>query len=398
METAAFSRGMASPRPAVYSRSVSAVSPPGVLDKALQGTIVWPPIQGKPASKWLWNPTVDTVLISGVGSILLAAICIPLCLAWPKANYLVLAGFLHAGVLCNYPHYAATYHLIYRERDKQRRNWMWLLASIPIALAGFVVCLMQPSLLGPLVRLYLTWSAWHYAAQHFGVACMYSARDGRPLTDREKRFLQIGFGGVGVSMMVVTNTKNGVGGDNPFGAALYGNAIGLFPEQTYWLSLVVAAVAIGSAFVAARMVRARTGKGLDVTAWLLFGTNLAWFVAPYLRLPGHRGPWTGPLAMWLAFLVPFFHCAQYLGVTSWRARTTGAVKPIFLFMALVGIGLVLFEGWTALVPHVSRLSYEQSLLLVPPLLNVHHFFIDGIIWKRPKKAGPAPSGSAPARA
>jgi hypothetical protein len=363
-----------------------------LLRKALDGTIVWPPLQGKPASKWLWSPLVDTMLIAGVGSFALAAIFVPVALAWPAANTLILAGFLHAGVLCNYPHYAATYHLIYRERETKKKNWRWLLASIPIALAAFVAGIAYPLLLGPLVRLYLTWSAWHYAAQHFGIASMYAAREGRPLQDREKRLLQAGFGGVGVSMMIVANSANGVGSDNPFGAALYGNAIALLPERTYWLSLVVAAAATLCAYAAHRRVRARTGRGLDVTAWLLFGTNLAWFVLPYLRLPGGHGPWMGPLAIWVAFLVPFFHCAQYLGVTAWRARTTGPVKPVFLFMALVALGLALFEGWTALVPRFSRLKYDEALMLVPPLLNVHHFFIDGIIWKRPKK--PPAAGAA----
>jgi hypothetical protein len=365
-----------------------------LLEKALEGTIVWPPLAGKPASKWLWNRWIDTFVIAGMGSLALAAVCVPVALAYPPANMLILAGFLHAGVICNYPHYAATYHLIYRERGTQKRNWRFLLASIPIALGAFAAGIVYPILLGPLVRLYLTWSAWHYAAQHFGVAVMYSARDGRPLQDREKRLLQFGFGGVGVSMMVVANSANGVGSENPFGAALYGSAIGLLPESTYWLSLVVAAIASVGAVASDRLVRKRTGRGLDVTAWLLFGTNLAWFVVPYLRLPGAHGPWMGPVAIWVAFLVPFFHCAQYLGVTSWRARTTGPVKPIFLFMALVALGLALFEGWTALVPHVSRLTYAESLMLVPPLLNVHHFFIDGIIWKRPKK----PAAAKPAEA
>jgi hypothetical protein len=361
-----------------------------VLNRALSGTIVWAPVQGKPTSKWLWSPAIDMVLIAGVGSILLAALCVPIALAYPPANDLILAGFLHAGVLCNYPHYAATYHLIYRERAKQPRSWRILLASIPLAMGAFVAGIVFPLLLGPLVRLYLTWSAWHYAAQHFGVACMYSARDGRALTDREKRFLQVGFGGVGVSMMIVANSTNGVGSDNPFGASIvYGKAIGLLPEQAYWASLIVAALATLSAVVAHRMVQARTGRGLDATAKVLFATNAAWFVLPYLRLPGSHGPWMGPLAIWVALLVPFFHCAQYLGVTSWRARTTGPVKPIILFMALVFLGLALFEGWTALVPRFSSLTTEQAVMLVPPILNVHHFFIDGIIWKRPRVPRPA---------
>lgn len=366
---------------------MSAASTGGpLLDKATRGTIVWPGLSGKPTSKWLWSRNVDMLLIGGVGSLLFAAVAVPLSLLWPGANVLILTGFLHIGVLCNYPHYAATYHLIYRERQKQPRNWNWLLVSIPMALVALGAGIAKPWLLGPLVRLYLTWSAWHYAAQHFGVACMYSARDGRVLQDREKRVLLFGFGGVSVSMMIVANSENGVGSENPFGAALYGKAIALLPEQAYWASLVVAAVATGAAVLAHRMVKARTGRGLDSTVWTLFLVNVAWFVLPYPRLPGAHGPWMGQLAMWVAFFPPFFHCAQYLGVSGWRARTSGSVKPIYAFMTLVFIGLLLFEGVTALVPRVTSLSHEEALMLIPPILNVHHFFIDGIIWRRPKNA------------
>lgn len=348
-------------------------------------TTLWPALDPKPTSKWLWSPLVDTLIVAGVASFILAAVCVPVALAYPPANVLILTAFLHLGVLCNYPHYASTYHIIYRERGSRPANWRFLLASIPFAMGVFVLGVAYPILLGPYVRVYLTWSAWHYSAQHFGIAAMYYARDKRPLTDPEKRFLQIAFGLVALSMMLVANTTNAAGAENPFGGAQYGTAIALLPEPFYWVSVTVALLSLVPLFVARRMVEARTGRPLDRTTWLLYGTNFGWFVLPYLRLPGQHGPWMGPLAMWVVFLIPFFHCAQYLVVTSWRARTTGAVKPAFMFAALVVLGLALFEGWTALVPKLSKLTYEEALMLVPPILNVHHFIVDGTIWKRPKK-------------
>lgn len=356
--------------------------------------IVWPALAPKPASKWLWSPLVDTMVIAGVASFLLAAICVPVALAFPASNMLILTAFLHVGVLCNYPHYASTYHIIYRERAAKPAAWRFLLASIPFALVVFAVGVAYPVLLGPYVRVYLTWSAWHYSAQHFGIASMYYARDGRSLNDREKRLVQIAFVTVAFSMMLVANTTNASGADNPFGGAQYGTAIALLPEGAYWVSLGSALLSVVPLLMAGKLIRARTGRPLDRTTWLLYGTNFGWFVLPYLRLPGQHGPWMGHLAMWVVFLIPFFHCAQYLAVTSWRARTTGAVRPILMFSALVALGLALFEGWTALVPKLSKLTYEEALMLVPPILNVHHFIVDGTIWKRPKKKAAAPPAAA----
>jgi len=150
-------------------------------------------------------------------------------------------------------------------------------------------------------------------------------------------------------------------------------------------------VGVAAHLLAERWHKERTGEGLVTMARVLVATNAVWFVVPFLRLPGSDTPWTGTaIATWVPFALPFFHCAQYLGVTGWRARTSGAIKPVLYYALLVGLGLVLFEGITRGLA-ISTLGTARAFLLVPAVLNIHHFFLDGLMWKRARAPKPIAS-------
>jgi hypothetical protein len=243
---------------------------------------------------------------------------------------------------------------------------------------------------------------YHYAAQHFGIASMYQARDKRALDPKEKRALQVGFVAVGLHLMLLINTYQGLGTDDMLGVVGgVKSDLSLIPLSWYPLSAACALFGVGAYVLAEIWHARRTGHGIGLPARLLFLTNFIWFVVPFVHLPGRNEPWTGStIATWVPFALPFFHCAQYLAVCGWRARTTGPIKPVLYFMGLVALGLALFEGTTFAMPFVSKLNREQALMLVPAVLNLHHFFLDGLMWKarrRPAAASPAqPATAAPA--
>lgn len=369
--------------------------------RLFEGTVVWPAIEGKPRNVWLWDRKHDLFWIAGGGSLLFGLLATPISVAFPAASGALVTAFLHLAVLCNFPHYAATYQLIVRERQRARSSYVWLVASTPIALAVVGAGIAWPVTIGPVVRLYLTWSVYHYAAQHFGIASMYQARSGAALAPREKRTLQVGFIASCMHLMIVLNMQNGLGSGSAFGVRGGDAAVGvLLPASAYPLAAAAALIGIVAYVLAERMHFVRTEKGFALPARMLFVAHLFWFVVPFARLPGASGPWMGStVATWLPFALPFFHCAQYLGVTFWRARTTGSVKPIYLFMVLVFLGLALFEGITAVVPKLSTLADAEASLLVPAVLNVHHFFLDGLMWRARRRPTTARSaGDAPASA
>lgn len=359
--------------------------------RASKGTTEWPAVDPRAPTPWLWSARQDLFWIAGGGSLLFTLAAVPLTLALPYSADLLVVGFLHLGAFCNYPHYAVTYQLIVRERERAPSSYFWLKASTPVAIAGLVLGVMYTPVIGAIVRLYLSWSVYHYAAQHFGLAAMYQARAKQPLDDREKRALQFGFIAVSLHLLVLLNMDQGLGTEDAFG--VIGGALlagPLLPASLYPIALVPLAIGIVLHVLVERWHYARTRKELVPMARLLVATNFVWFVLPYLRMPGAGRPWTGyHIATWVPFALPFFHCAQYLGVTGWRARTTGSIKPVFYYALLVGLGLLLFEGITRGLDAVTTVGATRAFLLVPAVLNIHHFSLDGLMWKRARAPKPA---------
>lgn len=365
-----------------------------------RGTIEWPAVDPK-AGPWLWGSRQDLVWVVGLGSLVFGAVAVPLTIAVPALSAMLVTAFVHLGVICNHPHYAVTYQLIWRERGRARSSYLWLLWSTPMAIALVIyAAFFNHPLIGLVNRVYLTWSAYHYAAQHFGIASMYQAREKRPLAPIEKRAVQIGFVGVALYIMLLLNMRGGLGGDAVFGATRGAAFNWMLPASAYSLAVAVAAIGVGAYAAGEVLHKKRTGAGFGREARLLFAANFAWFVLPYVHLPGSKGPWIGEsVATWLPYAQPFFHCAQYLAVCGWRARTTGAIKPVYYFMTLVAIGLLLFEAGTYGIGAIAGLDEAQAILLVPAVINIHHFFLDGLMWKaRRRPAAAAQPVPAPAAA
>jgi hypothetical protein len=348
--------------------------------------IVWQARRGTAAGPWVWSQRIDMLWIAGGASLLFGVLVLPVVYLWAGFGPLIVAAFLHLGVIVNYPHYAATYELVVRERSTRPRGFRWLVATTPLMLAIVAAAVRWPEqFVIPLVRLYLTWSAFHYAAQHFGIASMYSARGGRPLLPQEKRPLQASFIGVAIYMMIAFNM---IDGETIAGAAPdYRVIAAVLPDAMYPLALAVLGASVAAFVLGNARLRARSGRGFDRSVWLLAVTNGVWFVVPNIWLPGAKEPWLGALfALWVPIAVPFFHCAQYLGVAADRARSDQPLRPVLWMSSLVALGLLLFEATVWGLPRVTSIAAPQALLIVTSILNIHHFVIDGVIWQRPKRA------------
>ena len=335
------------------------------------------------AGPWVWSERIDTLWIAGGASLLFGALAVPASYLWAGFGPVVVPTFLHLGVIVNYPHYSATYEIAVRERNRRPRGFRWLVATSPLMFALAAAAVRWPALLVmPLVRVYLTWSAFHYAAQHFGIASMYSAKGGRPLLPREKRPLQASFVGVAVYVMIALNMINA----QTLASATPGYQVtgAVLPHTIYPLAVAVLAASAAAFVLGNARLLARTGRGFDRRVLLLALTNCAWFVVPNIWLPDAKEPWLGELfAIWVPVAVPFFHCAQYLGVAADRARSEQPLRPVLWMSSLVALGLLLFESTVWGLPRITSIAASQAALIVTSILNIHHFVIDGVIWKRP---------------
>jgi tetratricopeptide (TPR) repeat protein len=117
----------------------------------------------------------------------------------------------------------------------------------------------------------------------------------------------------------------------------------------------------------------------------LFSTQFIWFLVPTIlsvaermQVPQNRYS-TGVLAV--------MHSAQYLWITSYYARreaageNTGRWRPLAYFGLLIVGGIALFVPGPWLASRVFHADFSTSFLIFTALVNIHHFILDGAIWK-----------------
>ena len=81
------------------------------------------------------------------------------------------------------------------------------------------------------------------------------------------------------------------------------------------------------------------------------------------------------------------HSAQYLWITSYYARReagakgAGGWRPFAYFAVLVAGGIALFVPGPWLASRLFHSDFAASFLIFTALVNIHHFILDGAIWK-----------------
>jgi len=166
----------------------------------------------RPASPWIFRPSID--LLVGCGAWSLPLLAITFYLSQRDAVAMSFA-FYFLGIFCNQPHYMATVYRAYRTPyDFNRYRFFTVYVTVFILLTLVVVHL-APALFPWLLTFYLTWSPWHYSGQNFGISMMLARRAGARLVAGAAAALRFGalrFGGV-------VRAGGGAGAVRRFGAA-----------------------------------------------------------------------------------------------------------------------------------------------------------------------------------
>ena len=150
-------------------------------------------------------------------------------------------------------------------------------------------------------------------------------------------------------------------------------------------TVVLAVVFVSLGFFSLRsMSRLGAGWRALLPTIVLFTTQFLWFVAPFVwqLASGDHVPQTRYSSGILAVL----HAAQYLWITSYytrrEAEASGKLwRPWFYFAALVIGGIALFLPGPWLVSYLFHFDFTASFLIFTALVNIHHFLLDGAIWK-----------------
>lgn len=289
-------------------------------------------------------------------------------------------------LLCNQAHFAASTVRLYT-KPHSFEELPFLTMGFPLVtfavVAGFVALAGQIG--HHFQALYLTWSPYHYAAQTFGLATMYSYRSGCHLDRREwwvlravclLPFLQ--------SLLAGAPLGHGLGWLVPYGTLAATETRFHIMQSTLtslnWMSFGAPLALF--AWIAYRSRASTFGThggerpGLPLLAVVLMLSNATWWVL--------LSYWDA--VVWGAIL----HGLQYLGIMAIFHSEDQVRRPgnrhgrgyhvLVLLVACAALGYGLFQCW----PRAYMLAgygKVESMFMVIAAINVHHFIVDAYIWR-----------------
>ncbi|HYA62200.1 MAG TPA: hypothetical protein VED66_03305 [Candidatus Sulfotelmatobacter sp.] len=325
-------------------------------------------------SPWIYRPWIDLVIGCGAWSaplLLLANYTSTVSTkSWSFSFYLL-------ALLFNYPHFMATVYRAYHSYDEfAKYRFFTVHVALLLACAGLIAHLWYP-LLPWIFTLYICWSPWHYTGQNYGLLMMFARRAGLSPTEAERHALHLAF--IASYLMLLFSFHTGPSSD----ALIL--SLGLPAKFT-----LPARAILGLFFLAASgwalfsLARRSTWKAL-LPSLTLVTTQLLWFLLPAAieLLSGREVPQTRYSSGILAVL----HSAQYLWITSYyqekEARAAGQSSWSFprYLLTLVAGGIALFIPGPWLVSRIFHADFASSFLTFTALVNLHHFILDGAVWK-----------------
>jgi hypothetical protein len=337
--------------------------------------------------RWLFGPAPDLLLGCGVWYLLLFAV------AFAIGDLRSLAPVFLAPLLVllfSTPHYGATILRVYEQRAERRRYAIFSVWAT-LAIAAWFVAGQHWAAAGSwLLTVYLTWSPWHYTGQNYGIAAMLLRRRGVALDPATKRTLHLAFVTCYLLVFAVIHESTVWAASRALplaGGGIHFIALGT-PRWLADLAAAGAAAALLSAL--ARLARRAPLHDLG-PALLLLASQVIWFALPALALHWRilvgRDPVGEDVQIYFLVWIAVAHAVQYLWITAYYARATRGWNGALPFLARTfAAGAAV---WTlpaiAFAPRwlgAAGMGYEAGLaLLVAAAINIHHFVLDGAIWK-----------------
>jgi len=314
-------------------------------------------------------------------------------------------GFVtfHAASVINDPHFAVTYVLFYKDgkhralgaafTPMQRLRYLVVGVLVPLALAVWAALALvtrSAVTMGWMIQLMFFLVGWHYVKQGFGVLTVLSARRGVRFTRFERVvvlthcFTGWAYAWASPADPGRTLEEQGV----VYTSLAHPPGLERITQIAFFLStLPLIAVFVRKWRTEGRLPPLAPLCGLLVTVWL-------WTVYSGID----------PL---MKYVIPALHSIQYfyfVGLLKRNEARAGEGPPSFglpvrvrlgfLAVTAVGLGWLLLRGapsfFDAILvpPSAKRLETLNDLGPTPCLaalyvfVNIHHYFMDGVIWRR----------------
>ncbi len=325
-------------------------------------------------SVWLYSPWLDLVVGCGAWSA-------PLLVLAYYASHSTAMGwsiaFYGLALFFNYPHYMATIYRAYRTSADFHKYRIFTVHITALIALTMILSHFWFAAIPWIFTLYLIWSPWHYSGQNYGLFMMFARRGGAAPSAAGRRALYAAF--LISYLILLLSFITGPSNDPLFVSPA-------IPERISSAAVLL----LGVAFVACATygwstLAQQVGWKRLLPAVTLFSTQCLWFLLPTvlsiaqgLRVPQSRYS-SGVFAV--------MHSAQYLWIASYYARReagrSGGIgwRPFAYFGILVAGGIALFVPGPWLASRLFHYDFGASFLIFTALVNIHHFILDGAIWK-----------------
>ncbi|MCC2678405.1 MAG: hypothetical protein K0R29_981 [Pseudobdellovibrio sp.] len=295
-----------------------------------------------------------------------------------------------AAFIANHPHFASSYMLLYSDFRKnifKNIKYFWAAVIVPAVLFSYLLyCLMaeRSDLLGHSVNAMFFLVGWHYVKQIFGVVVVTSALKRYFYTKNERNIILLNLFSIwGISFF---NSQTYIGNFD-----FYGIKYASFGFDPIWLKASYVVFAFSLVTLVGLHVKKYIQEGtLPISSAVIAMVSLyAWY------LPAFSHPH-------FAYLIPFFHSLQYL-VFVWffKKNQVKANLPandqvvqrrewIRQFGGYIVVSLILGAMFFEFIPKNLDKVYKFSeaglggnpiLVVFLLFINIHHYFIDNVIWK-----------------
>jgi len=337
---------------------------------------------------WLYGPVTDLSLGCGLAYFFMAAVHLA---SGSRLSDAVPGGILI--LLFSLPHYGATLMRVYASAEDRAKYRL-----LAVHATGLLVVLLalgaHTAWVGSfLLTLYLTWSPWHYTGQNYGISLMLARRRGVEVAPDSKQWLYVSFVASYALAFFAMHGSQSDAAYAPVSHAAGGIrflSLGIPHAIASWAIRAAGAIYVAALLGAAAVLLRKGGsiRALGPVAMLVV-TQAAWFVMPvFLRstgwlenVPGSESPFSAYGFLWIASA----HAVQYLWITVYFATAGSGGVGRWTFLgksALVGFAVWTLPG-LAFAPQIfGGTTYDSGLaLLVASVVNLHHFILDGAIWK-----------------
>lgn len=310
-----------------------------------------------------------------------------------KGTFIVAAFYLQWVI--NFPHFSATNYRFYSSKEHLMQYPVTAFVLPFVMLLGIYACIRFPALFAPyFASVYLLWSPYHFSAQSMGITMLYGARTGFFVGKRERLALSTFLFGsyivmylrAGASAFATVAKDQDATPLETLNALFFGVPYMYFDMPALLVSAVEAVTYAAGLIFIMFFFRAcrRAGKMLPLFALMPMITHAFWFVLGYKF----------GLFIFVMF-IPLFHSIQYL-LVAWSVHINSKLmqesemrpgrkvvmsETVYWIIANLLGGFLLFGVFPLLLIKLTGTSLLIAVAAVYAGVQIHHFFVDGVIWK-----------------